>query len=646
MTAALEELVGRVLGGRYRIVAPIAAGASARVFLADDITLRRRVAVKVLHDSLAEDETFLKRFQAEAQAVGALNHPHILAVYDWSRGNPTYLVSELLGGGSLRALLDAGHRLTPSQALLVGLEATRGLEYAHKRGLVHRDIKPANLLFDDEGRLRIADFGLARALAEAAWTEPSGVMLGTMRYASPEQAKGQSLTGKSDIYSLALVLVEAVTGEVPFTSDTALGTLMARVDQQLHAPASLGPLVGAIERAAHPDAGSRPDAGEFAIALMAAAEELVRPEPLPLAGALPRGDRESVIEDPTLIAPSEILRRDASDSDASLPARARSGGRAPAVAPTGAMTAYVPPSDARGPRRWPILVALLLVAAIVGGGVLAVRQSDATHALTIGPSQPEAELVAQAERFGWLLDRQEGRDRAVPAGSIMSTDPPAGTKLKAGDRVVYLVSLGPPLVNLPPGLVGMAAAEARERLTQAGFLVGEVAEAFDEKVERGRVLRALDDTGKDVAGRAPEGATIALVASKGAQPRGVPAGLEGQAKDTVLAQLNGLRLVPKVTEEFSETVPPNAVIKVDPPAGTQLEVGSPVNVTVSKGPAPRKIPNVVGMTVAAATDALIKAGFEVSGVDGPPNSAVIATDPPVGEERPYKDKVRIITRRT
>ena len=166
------------------------------MYLADDVRLRRRVAVKVLHPGLADDESFLRRFRAEAQAAAALSHPHILAVYDWSDDDESpYLVTEFLGGGSLRSMLDAGHRLTTAQALVVGLEAARALDHAHRQGFVHRDIKPANLLFGDDGRLRVADFGLARAIAEAGWTEPTGAVLGTARYASPEQARGESVDG-------------------------------------------------------------------------------------------------------------------------------------------------------------------------------------------------------------------------------------------------------------------------------------------------------------------------------------------------------------------------------------------------------------------------------------------------------------------
>src|SRR5690606_28041669 len=188
----LTDQIGRVLSGRYRIIAPLGTGSSAQVYLADDVRLRRRVAVKLLHAALADDETFLRRFRAEAQAAAALSHPNIVAVYDWGDDDGTpYLVTEHLGGGSLRTMLDSGTRLSPSQALLVGLEATRALDYAHRRGFVHRDVKPANLLFGEDGRLRVADFRLARALAAAAWTEPQGAVPGTARHAAPQPAHGR-----------------------------------------------------------------------------------------------------------------------------------------------------------------------------------------------------------------------------------------------------------------------------------------------------------------------------------------------------------------------------------------------------------------------------------------------------------------------
>ncbi|MEO5679203.1 MAG: serine/threonine-protein kinase, partial [Acidimicrobiales bacterium] len=228
------DLRGRILGGRYRLIAPLGGGASAAVFAAEDEVLCRQVAVKVLHPALAADRAFLRRFEAEARVAAALRHPNVLLVHDWGDDDGTpFLVTELLEGGSLKDLLDRGFRASPSQALQLGLEACRGLDHAHRRGLVHRDVKPANLLFDDEAHLRVADFGLARAISEAATTEPLGAVLGTARYASPEQAEGRPLNGRSDVYSLALVLVEAMTGKVPFAADTSAATLLARLDRPL-----------------------------------------------------------------------------------------------------------------------------------------------------------------------------------------------------------------------------------------------------------------------------------------------------------------------------------------------------------------------------------------------------------------------------
>ncbi|HUF83508.1 MAG TPA: protein kinase, partial [Acidimicrobiia bacterium] len=188
MTMSVADLAGRVLASRYRLLASIGAGGGGRVYIADDVRLRRRVAVKVLHPALADDAGFLRRFRTEAQLAASLHHPHVMAVYDWGEDGVPFMVLELLAGGSLRSMLDRGTRLAPSQSAHIGRQVTSALDYAHARGLVHRDIKPANLLFDEHGIARVADFGLARALAEASWTEPAGAVVGTARYAAPEQA--------------------------------------------------------------------------------------------------------------------------------------------------------------------------------------------------------------------------------------------------------------------------------------------------------------------------------------------------------------------------------------------------------------------------------------------------------------------------
>ena len=211
-TSRMSAQVGRVLGGRYRIVAPIGVGASAEVYLADDVQLERQVAVKVLHENLVSEAPFLRRFHAEARAAAALNHPNIVAIHDAGDDGTPYLVIEYLAGGSLRSVLDRMSRLTVAQVSQIGTQAARGLAHAHGSGIVHRDIKPANLLFDLDGRLRIGDFGLARALAEIALTELDGSPLGTARYACPEQVRGDIVNERTDVYALGLVLYELLTG--------------------------------------------------------------------------------------------------------------------------------------------------------------------------------------------------------------------------------------------------------------------------------------------------------------------------------------------------------------------------------------------------------------------------------------------------
>jgi eukaryotic-like serine/threonine-protein kinase len=632
----LADQVGRVLSGRYRLVAPIGAGASANVFLAEDVTLRRRVAVKVLHAALASDDAFLRRFQAEARAAAALSHPNVMAVYDWgeSADDGPFLVLELLGGGSLRALLDRGTLLTPSQALLVGLHAARGLDYAHRRGLVHRDIKPANLLFDDEGRLRIADFGVARALAEAAWTEPAGAMIGSARYASPEQAQGASLDGRSDVYSLALVLVEAVTGMVPFAADTTIATLMARIDRPLVAPESMGPLAAIVEQAGRPSPAERPDAATLATALEAAARDLPRPEPLPVGEAVTAADITLLSRDadPTVVPPAGATAGPATAAMATA--------AAPLAAAGGAGVAVGGSEPRRKRRRWPwfTLLALVVAAALAGGGLAVARARTPAHPVPDVVGQPEAAAAARLRALHLKVAERQGRRDGSTPGQVIGQSPDGG-RLKEGRTVTLTVSEGNTLVTVPTDLVGTDRSVALKRLADLGLHVDERGQR-STSAAKGIVL-AVADAGQQVE----RGQTVGVTVSEGPPPVTMP-DEKGKSYDQAAADLQGLGLKVTQAQDYSDDVQPGQVFATNPPAGASAEVGSTVTVEVSKGPKTVTVPDVRGQTVAAATAAMDAAGLQVTGVFGPRaarNGHVLFTRPAGGQRVPRGTQVVLYT---
>lgn len=619
-----------MLGGRYRLLAPIGTGASATVYLADDVVLRRRVAVKVLHDALAGDASFLKRFQAEARAAAALNHPHIMAVHDWGQGDVPYLVTELLEGGSLRAMLDERSPLDLAQVRQIGVDTARALDYAHRRGFVHRDIKPANILFDEEGILRIADFGLARALAEAAWTEPAGAVLGTARYASPEQAQGATLDGRSDVYSLGLVLIEAATGSIPFVADTTLGTLMARVDKQVPVPASMGPLSRALAAVGVPDPADRPDANEFATLLMAAGD-LGSAAPLPMAGvATLRPDELDPREPTTIYVPEEAVFPPGSDHtiiDGGVPVIAGSAIFDPdatvavpaveqpatrtversataAVASTGASEGAATTPNYRRNRIVAAIVVLALLGAGVGGFLLLRTPS---HTIGDYVGSDIAEVEAQLSDLGLKVE-QTGEYREVePAGRVLSQDPAPGTSLKEGSTVTLGVSLGPPPVPVPTNLAGKTVDEATAALTAAGLRIGPLTDAFDENVAKGIVLSVAPG----VEAEMPKGSPIGLVVSAGPKPRTIPANLVGRPAAEVTTALEALGFKVARDEQFSDTVAEGNVISVDPASGQTAPRGTTVKVVVSKGKG-TTIPAINGRSCTDYATALRNLGLTVT----------------------------------
>ena len=640
----LTDRVGQVLVHRYRILAPIGTGASASVYLADDVTLRRRVAVKVLHSALAEDEAFLRRFRAEAQAAAALNHPHVMAVYDWGEEDVPFLVTEYLGGGSLRGMLDQGRLLSPAQALVVGLEASRGLDYAHRQGFVHRDIKPANLLFDEEARLRIADFGLARALAEAAWTEPQGAVLGTARYASPEQARGETLTGRSDVYSLALVMIESVTGQVPFSGDTTIGTLMARVDRPIEVPDSLGPLREPLlaAGAARPD--DRPDAAQLSRSLLRAAEQLDRPAPLVLAGAMVHDHDVVADRDPTTVQvlpdPQPVVVSDDESPFAALvaPPTAASIGpdRAPRTSPAN------PRSHEKKKRRWPkIAVALVVVAALVAGAAWWVSAHPPVPTVPRLVGTNVAQLDEAVGSHQWQVDRTTVSRDGTVAGQILSQNPAPGAHLPDHGVLTLVVSSGPPPVPVPHDLAGKTVVGAQSELQADELALGTILYRYDETVPAGQVVGSAPS----VPAQMPKGSKVPIVVSKGPKPRTVPVITPGTPVAQATAALQNLGLVVSTTQRSSTTIKAGDVVETVPQAGVQVPKGSTVVLTVSSGPPKVTIPEkIVGASAARAATILQDLGLSVSGIKGSPLGKVKGTSPGVGTAVPVGSSVELIMR--
>ena len=610
------DLVGRVLGGRYRLRSLIGNGASARVYLADDVKLRRRVAVKVLHASLADDDAFLVRFQREAEALAPLSHPNIVVVHDVNHGvnalgEPPYLVTEYLAGGSLRNVLDIGYRLSLSQATIVGLEAARGLQFAHARGLVHRDIKPANLLFGDDQRVRIADFGLARALADFGRTEPSGSPVGTTRYLSPEQARGTVLDGRSDIYSLALVLIESVTGSVPFTADTWQGMAMARMDATLEPPEEMGVLVPVLEQAGALDPARRLDAVRLVEALEQVARNLPRGERLPLDGSMIL-ERGALLEDRD---PTQHIT-----SVAGRPAHAAAAGQAggssvfdvalhegetgsavggpPDVIdlPPGTVLfdeplEHDPPElvsrsrrsrrSARSPKR--------PVGAPATKPVVAETESHSGRNGADSPTSPTAPTSAEVAGA-----RKRRRKRIVVAIALVAV---------VGGLLAFVQSRRVPSHPVP-SLANESLASARRQLAPLDIDLRSAGTTFSDTVQSGRIISQDPAAGQKLK----EGATVVVRVSKGVEPVEVPT-LSGQTLEGARALIadRGLKISNPPTFSSSETIPEGQVIDWSPKG--KIPPRSIVRVVMSSGLPTVLIPKVSGLLPDDAVQTLTTLGL-------------------------------------
>ena len=625
-----DALIGRTLDGRYRVLRRIADGGMATVYLGVDERLDREVALKVMRPHLVHDESFVTRFRREARSAASLSHPNVVAVYDQGEDDGTvFLAMEYVPGLTLREVLHEEGPLSPRAALDVLEPLLLALAEAHSKGLIHRDVKPENVIINDNGTVKVADFGLARAVSSQTVTSTSGLLLGTVAYLSPEQVERGIADARSDVYAAGLVLFEMLTSTKAFTGDTPIHVAYQHVhggvpvpsDRVAGLPPALDDLV-AVATARDPD--ERPtDAADF-LALVRRTRSTL---PTGALDARPAGAAAAAAASvPTATAALPLQPRPAEATAGSAGAAGATAAGAAAAGAVGgglatrsrsehttAMT--VPPAPLEGvvvtgddddrPRRWwPAIAASALVAAITAWFFVLGPGATATVPSVQGRAQAEA---VAAVRTASLDPRvSEAFDEKVPKGVVVSVQPTPGTEVRRGTDVALVVSKGPERYEVPP-VVGMTVAEASARIEAVNLKVGKLTEAFSEKIPEGQVVSAKPGPGAALK----KGTPVAMTVSKGRKPVEVP-DFTGKSAETASRELSDLGLkVDATKQENSDTVPKGRVISQSPRDGTLFR-GDTVTLVVSKGPVMVDVPNVVGQQVLQARQALEAAGFKVA----------------------------------
>jgi serine/threonine-protein kinase len=607
-----DALIGRTLDGRYRVLSRIADGGMATVYLALDERLEREVALKVMRPHLAHDETFVSRFRREARSAAALSHPNVVAVFDQGQDDGSvFLAMEYVPGLTLRDVLREEGTLSPRAALDVLDAVLLALAEAHTKGLIHRDVKPENVIINDNGTVKVADFGLARAVSSQTMTSSSGVLLGTVAYLSPEQVERGVADARSDVYAAGLMLFEMLTGTKAFTGETPIHVAYQHVhggvpmpsDRVPGLPPALDELV-AVATARDPD--ERPtDAADF-LTLVRRTRATLTPTVL---DARPDGAAAlAAVSVPTATAALPVR-----DRSAVVPARNGSAGSTGSSGPARTTAIALPHEPlegvvvAGGGRRgrnwWPAAIASVLLAAATAWFFFLGPGAMATVPSVLERTQAQAVSALESAHLDPTVSEAFSED--VAKGTVMGVDPGVGASVRRGSEVVLTVSKGPERYAVPT-LAGSSLAEAKRQLAATNLTLGKVTEAFSEKVPEGQVVSSSPKAGASVK----RDAAVALVVSKGRQPIEVP-DFTGKSAKTAQQELSDLGLEVEATkQENSDTVKKGDVISQSPRDGTLFK-GDTVTLVVSKGPVLVDVPNVVGKSTADARSDLEGAGFKV-----------------------------------
>ncbi|GHH74297.1 serine/threonine protein kinase [Streptomyces sulfonofaciens] len=613
-TTLSDPLIGQVLDDRYRIDALIAVGGMATVYRAVDTRLDRVVALKVMHPALAADASFVERFIREAKSVARLAHPNVVGVFDQGAdGAYVYLAMEYVAGCTLRDVLRERGALRPRAALDILEPVLAALGAAHRAGFVHRDMKPENVLIGDDGRVKVADFGLVRAVNTV--TSTTGAVLGTVSYLAPEQIEHGTADPRVDVYACGVVLYEMLTGAKPHSGDSPAQVLYQHLNSDVPRPSAAVPGLAAEldELVAAATARARETRPQDAVALLGdtrLARQALTDEQL---DALPPGARAAGhdnAEDRTSVIPRAAAALAATRAQGGAGGRPAAGDEPADGGPVLHTTRLeAPPAPGRRgsrPRRGTLAVVVaVLVALGLGVGVWYVNSGQFTKVpplLAKTETQARQRLADAGLDTGGIRHRYSDTDER---GTVISSDPAAGTRIRSHDEVGLTISLGPRTVKVPD-LQDVPLTAARARLRTAGLAPGMVTRAFSDEVAPGAVIRTDPPAG--IPHRA--GTAVALTVSKG-RPVDVPdVGGESVAQATADLRDAGLR-VQVSPHRVNSSFDTGTVAGQSPAEDAQAAKGDVVTLTVSKGPVPVKVPDVVGKDVDDAEKALTDAGFEV-----------------------------------
>ncbi len=605
------NLVGALLEGRYRVGPVLARGGMSTVYRGTDTRLERPVAIKVMAPRFAADPAFLQRFGREARAAARLHHPGVVGVHDQGidsspAGDHVFLVMELVNGGTLRDLLRQRGRLPVPLAVSVAEMVLSALAAAHDEGLVHRDIKPENVLIGPGGVLKVADFGLVRAVAEAS-NSTGEVILGTVAYLSPEQVATGAADARSDVYATGVLLFEMLTGKPPYTGDTALSVAYRHVNDDMPAPSTAGaavpaPLDELIVQATRRDPTVRPPhAAAFLHALQTLRSDLgidrvPVPVPVPTAevGAAPAG--------PPQLGPRgtrALTRTGAATGGPDL--RPAGASRSPGAAALGSHPDPYLRERARNRRAfitWMVIVLMLAGAVGVGAWWLGSGRWTVVPNLTGLPRAAVPAALASADLRATLID---DHNDTVPGELVIRSDPAPGQRATRGSDITVVISLGHPVV--PDVATGSTVEEAEQAIEQADLnpRTDPDAERFDDTVPAGEVIGLLPAPGTMLT----VGAPVTVVVSKGPAPTTVPDVRDMRQADAVAA-LGRAGLIVQVRRQLDDQVAGGHAIGTDPRAGTGTDRGTRVVLLVSTAPV---VPDVVGLPVDRARQVLADAGL-------------------------------------